>query len=288
MPLFDAKDERRFRFWNTAPADPTLRGARYGFGYRNARRPDLMPDHACPLPIWPGRPMRSLPQAWLAWVEAQDWSRTWPDWEPVRDYLSRFPLPGITRHPRPVFYVDALRPCTPTKTWKFTQSAHLHTVPGDELAEPCLHAFAMGALRLRRNWYQDGPAHELPHYDLSPGKHAEALRSADVHLIDASTLVRHIDLWRQSQAQTAREVLPLSEEAVAAAAEPKAFHRVFPEGKECRSTKRAYTKAEAQTQINRLTTGRRRQRNHRPTYLRAYECPDCGHWHLTSRPPEAE
>ena len=71
---------------------------------------------------------------------------------------------------------------------------------------------------------------------------------------------------------------------MAAAKAPKAFHRAFPEGKECSSTKRPYSKAEAEAQIKHLTTGRRAARNHRTTYLRAYECPECGRWHLTSRP----
>lgn len=284
MPLFDAKDDRRFRFWNTAPADPTLRGSQHGFGYRNARRAALMPDDAFPLPIWPGRTLRSIPSAWLAWVESQAWSRTWPDWEPVRDYLTRYPLPGITTMPAVEFFVDALRPCVPTPRWKFSAAAHLHCRPGNDLVERCLHAFALGALRLRRNWYQEGAAHAMPHYDLSPGKHAEALRSPLVHLIDAPTLVRHANEWRASQTEAIADALPLAETAVAAAQKPKAFHRAFPEGKECSSTKRPYSKREADAEIKRLTTGRRAARNHRTTYLRAYECPECGRWHLTSKP----
>lgn len=37
----------------------------------------------------------------------------------------------------------------------------------------------------------------------------------------------------------------------------------------------------ANTRINELLDGRRRQRRNRPGFLRAYLCPFCDHWHLT-------
>lgn len=46
------------------------------------------------------------------------------------------------------------------------------------------------------------------------------------------------------------------------------------------------SKRDAVTAMNARTTGRRRIRRHRPAYLRIYECPLCGYWHLTHQPEE--
>jgi hypothetical protein len=63
--------------------------------------------------------------------------------------------------------VDELR-VWPTKLRCFKSgSAHLSADTLDEL-----HAFA-ARLGLRREWFQDHPI--MPHYDLTPGKHARAL-----------------------------------------------------------------------------------------------------------------
>ena len=45
--------------------------------------------------------------------------------------------------------------------------------------------------------------------------------------------------------------------------------------------KKGYTKKDAQTARNLRTKGRQEIRRHRPKFLRAYECPNCGWWHLT-------
>ncbi len=64
-------------------------------------------------------------------------------------------------------YVDSLRPCTPSKKWRYTQSCHLVS---DSLE--ALHAFAE-RIGLKRCWFEN---HKLmPHYDLTPGKRAEAI-----------------------------------------------------------------------------------------------------------------
>ncbi len=48
--------------------------------------------------------------------------------------------------------------------------------------------------------------------------------------------------------------------------------------------KRGYSKREAETARNSRLRGRKGRRNTRPGYLRIYECPRCGRWHLTSAP----
>lgn len=65
-------------------------------------------------------------------------------------------------------YVDVLLPCIRSAKWPYDKSCHLiaDTVPG-------LHAFAR-SLRLRRAWFQDRP--NMPHYDLTAGMRARAVR----------------------------------------------------------------------------------------------------------------
>lgn len=43
-------------------------------------------------------------------------------------------------------------------------------------------------------------------------------------------------------------------------------------------------KKDAVTAANYRTRGRIGMRHNRPTFLRAYDCPDCGYWHLTHKP----
>ena len=67
-------------------------------------------------------------------------------------------------------YVDPLTACLPNSNWKWRHSAHLFADTESEL-----HAFAE-SLGLKRSWFQDGRP-EFPHYDLSPGKHREAIKA---------------------------------------------------------------------------------------------------------------
>jgi hypothetical protein len=63
-------------------------------------------------------------------------------------------------------YVDRLQPSVPSKTWRWTKSAHLIA---DTLEE--LHEFAE-RIGLRRAWFQQG---STPHYDLTETRYAKAL-----------------------------------------------------------------------------------------------------------------
>ena len=87
-------------------------------------------------------------------------------------------------------YVDELQIWPHARHACFRQgSAHLTADgPGE------LHAFA-ASLGLRRAWYQDHPLH--PHYDLSPGKHVQALEHGAV-LVLAREQARRRLLARRS------------------------------------------------------------------------------------------
>jgi hypothetical protein len=70
-------------------------------------------------------------------------------------------------------YVDSLGFCVPNARWRYTESCHL---VADSLEE--LHSFAT-RLGLKREWFQDK---RLPHYDLTKGKRALAVRLGAVEI----------------------------------------------------------------------------------------------------------
>ncbi|HEX4334652.1 MAG TPA: DUF4031 domain-containing protein [Polyangiaceae bacterium] len=76
-------------------------------------------------------------------------------------------------------------------------SAHL-TTDGD-IEE--LHAFAK-RIGLRRSWFQDHPSH--PHYDLSPKRHAAAMK-AGAHFVPAFDQARMRIAARRAKEQARLE-----------------------------------------------------------------------------------
>lgn len=193
MPrIFSDEDRRRFRLFNGRQIDPTA-AARRGLGnyFRPGHDRILMPDDFMPCGEHAGKHLRAVPPDYLLWVDAQPWSAHWDAWLPVKDYLTRFNQERRTTNQEPLFYVDPLQKW-PTKIRCFKDgSSHLHTLPG---WEDYLHAFVVGALKLSRDYYQPG---QLPHYDLTVGKHHHALKWNCVQQIDKHQLITHRDQWLQ-------------------------------------------------------------------------------------------
>ena len=191
--------------WERSPEkDPTAHAKRHGYAYKARRNKTgtLMPDDFMPIGDHAGKHLRAVPIDYLLWVDAQPWAEHWDGWLPVRDYISRFLTPDPETPPTedvlstPVIFVDHLRQHPPTTIRCFQAgSSHLHTLPGHE---DRLHAFAIGALRLRQAWFQRGSGRTLPHYDLTVGKHALALKQG-AQLIDDAQLLFHIRTWRTFQ-----------------------------------------------------------------------------------------
>lgn len=77
-------------------------------------------------------------------------------------------------------YVDPIMTCLPNPRWKWDKSCHLIADSLDEL-----HGFAK-RLGLRYEWFQrdkaNGGSSTLPHYDLTVGKRAEAVRIGAIEL----------------------------------------------------------------------------------------------------------
>jgi hypothetical protein len=65
-------------------------------------------------------------------------------------------------------YVDGMMSCLPNAKWRWSEACHLFA---DSLVE--LHDFAK-KLGMHRNWFQDHT--DLPHYDLTRNKRAQAVK----------------------------------------------------------------------------------------------------------------
>lgn len=199
------KEKNRERFWRTPPKDPTRLAKNAGvphYARRSITRSGtrvLMSSDFMPIGEHASKHLHAVPQDYLLWVNAQPWSKNWHQWQPVADYISRFIIDGsdsdhvaaLPPAEQPLFFVDALRKW-PTAIRCFQAgSSHLHCLPGHE---DRLHAFAVGALGLDRQWYQNG---KLPHYDLTVGKHQQALSHPCVQEIPDRQLIAHKEQWIQ-------------------------------------------------------------------------------------------
>lgn len=271
--IFDHTDHKKFSFWNTAPPDELAQAKKRGGVYR--RNKPLMPDSPFPVGEHLGKTMRQVPPAFLRWVDAQPWADAWEIWQPVRNYLDRFPLPEPKGEPvRVGLYVD------PAAAGLFKGGACcLHVTHEDHL--PHLHAFADGALHLRREWFRPASQSSPPHYLLTPAQQETALGHG-VELIDRRTMMNHVWLWQRDHGKPV----------------PAVFDREMPDGTR-RCTKHCYgSEHEANTTRDRILSDNRFARNpykarhqgarrNTPDFLRSYYCERCGFWHLTRQAKES-
>jgi hypothetical protein len=65
-----------------------------------------------------------------------------------------------------MIYIDSLKPCKPTKEWKWTSYCHLFADSLDEL-----HDFAK-KIGMKKIWFQNK---KLPHYDLTAKRREVAI-----------------------------------------------------------------------------------------------------------------
>ena len=82
------------------------------------------------------------------------------------------PAGNLQRPPTDTVYIDAIRPCLLNRRWRWMETCHLFVFPGSN-SLTALHATA-SRLGLRRSWFQENPG-GLPHYDLTVGKHKQAV-----------------------------------------------------------------------------------------------------------------
>lgn len=86
-------DEKKHRFWNTAPVDPVKAARQDGRPhYNRVLGRVLMPDSFMPLGEHREKTMRNVPPAYFKWLLSQPWFVTSAKWASVRDYLERFPV----------------------------------------------------------------------------------------------------------------------------------------------------------------------------------------------------
>lgn len=247
------EEKRRERFWNTAPDDPVALARKADRShYNRALGKVLMPQSHMPLGEHRDKIMTAVPAAYLAWVQAQPWAAAWEAWAPVADYLSRHPLdPRETEHPATLIFVSPPIACEPTDTWKWDRYAEL---TGLREHEDKLHAFAQGALRLRREWAVPATAKTPLHYRLSLARRHLAIQ-AGAYPLDPNP---------KAQAAHRQHLRDLSQESPC--------------------TKHGYAdETEAKLVMLRLTSKRHNFDRRKVPALRTYECPKCGFWHLTKQ-----
>lgn len=87
--------------------------------------------------------------------------------------------------------------------WKLGPNSHLFVAPETPIED--LHIFAQ-SIGLRRAWFQHKPG-KLPHYDVTKGKRAVAVRRGAVELTRAET-VEILRKWRQPTATWPSEFSP--------------------------------------------------------------------------------
>lgn len=250
--FFETPEQHARRlFWNTAPADPIAQARQHGRAHFNrSLGKALMPQSHMPIGPHAGKIMAQVPADYLAWVQAQPWAIRWPEWAPVADYLARHPLTTEnTAWPAQILFVSPLIATAPTPDWKWDTTSQLTALRGHE---DKLHTFALGALQLSPRCAIPASKDAPLHYRLSPSRRHRAIQYGA------------FELQPGLKARTQH------------------FQRLRESG-DCECTKHAYPD---ETAANRVATDRLRgPRRNRPDYLRAYECPDCGFWHLTKQRP---
>lgn len=273
--LHETPEERRKRlFFESAPPDPTAQAKKAGSAHWNRSLGTvLMPQSVMPIGPHTGKLMERVPHDYLAYVQAQPWSKTWDPWHPVADYLTRFPLSlplsaegGAAVSPSPslraaspqsvsqscpmwpshIATVTTMQACTPTQEWNYPEHALLRCHHDTYLHEDKFHTFALGALNLRPAWFDT----KLAAYRLTFPK-------------------RHLAIQ-----------LGAGELAPSVRTRPETFQRLTADGKPLCAKHHYATKADADT----VAAQRMKSRHNRPVMLRSYHCPDCGLHHLTSKP----
>jgi hypothetical protein len=88
-------------------------------------------------------------------------------------------------------YVDRIMKWGRTASWPYEESCHL---VADTLEE--LHELAE-SIGLRRQWFQAGLGHRVPHYDLTPNKRDQAIRNGALNADDDAVRGLYLDclLW---------------------------------------------------------------------------------------------
>jgi len=191
MSVWSPSNEQRDRerFWRTPPPDPTRAFKKSGTPYyRPGKNRVLMPDDFMPIGPHAGKHLRAVPTDYLLWVNAQPWAKAWPHWQPIADYLDRFPERSESEYvvhasACPEIYLSPLRGLF----------AELHCLPGHE---DKLHTFVLGTGVTDRSQFWDNPKYtEYPHYRLAERRCQLALDHG-AELIAATTRLAHIRQWR--------------------------------------------------------------------------------------------
>jgi len=164
-----------------APPDPVAaKKAVGGTHYNAALGTALMPTSQMSVGEHMGKIMSEVPRPYLAWVNAQPWAAFWHQWAPVAAYLTRHPVSSVD-------LIDL-----PEHLIVLSPGNKLCCQPGHE---DKLHAFARGALNLRRSRFQPRVGFKPPHYPLIcvPEQHSAIMNGA--WRLTKGTLTQFLSDW---------------------------------------------------------------------------------------------
>lgn len=185
-----------------APVDPVaLHQQHDGTHYNRALHTTLMPTSHMSVGYHMGKIMTAVPLPYLAWVDAQRWSKSWHQWQPVADYLKRYPVSSLLLRELP----------SPLIT--LSPAGRLSCQPGHE---DKLQTFAKGALNISQICYRPPHHFRPPHYELSPVQAALARRHG-AHPITNTDVLAFLKAWETHLQQCTRHCYPSQEEAEAEA-----------------------------------------------------------------------
>ena len=197
--LSKSQQAREEFYLSGPPLDPiALHQQHGGTHYNRALHTALMPTSHMSVGPHMGKIMTAVPLAYLAWVNAQPWAKTWHQWAPVADYLSRHAISST--------YLQNL----PHPLITLSPAGRLSCPPEHE---DKLQTFAKAVVNLDPAAYI--PQHRLtpPHYHLTPAQALLATRHG-AHPLSAAETARFLRRWEDHLKQCTRHCYGTEQDAM--------------------------------------------------------------------------
>jgi hypothetical protein len=196
--LSKSQQAREDFYLSGAPVDPIALHQKHGGAhYNRSLGTTLMPTSHMSCGPHMEKLMSAVPLAYLAWVNAQPWAKSWHQWAPVAHYLDRYPISRL--------YLQNL----PQPLITLSPAGRLSCPPEHE---DKLQTFAKAVLNLDPSAYI--PQHRLtpPHYHLTPAQALIATRQG-AHPLSVSETARFLRRWEDHLKQCTKHCYGTAQDA---------------------------------------------------------------------------